>query len=139
MQMDQRTLRHAGDLYESLRSVRTDQRIAFGIWRDGNFKTLEVRALELPTDHAIPLAESVLGMLLRPNDGAGFVVESVRRNAAVARIGFQQGDIVIGVGGRPLTSLESLRNAVAPLRWLGSTQVVVVRGQNRYRVVVPLR
>ena len=139
MQMDQRTLRHAGDLYESLRSVRTDQLVAFGIWRDGNFETLEVRALELPTDRAIALAESVLGMRLRPNNGAGFVVESVRRNAAVARIGFQQGDIVIGVGGRPLTSLESLRNAVAPLRWLGSTQVVVVRGQNRYRVVVPLR
>ena len=139
MQMDQRTLRHAGDFYDSLRSVRTDQRVELSVWRDGKPSSVDVIARELPAAQALLLAEAVLGMKLSELDGNGFAVEAVKRNGSAARIGFQRGDVLLAIGGRLLEDRESLRNAVAPLRWLSRAQVVVARGPNQYRVVLPLR
>lgn len=139
MQMDQRTLRHATDFYDSLRSVRTDQTVVLGVWRDSKLQSIDVIARELPLEQALGLTEAVLAMRLDATDGAGFTINTVKRGSAAAKIGFHRGDILLGIGGRPLKDMEALRNAVAPLRWLSRAQIVVMRGQNQYQVVLPLR
>jgi serine protease Do len=137
--MDSRTLRGAQDLYESLRSVRTGQRVELGIWRDGRLIELAVRAEELPDTQVPAMTAALLGMELDAEAQAGFRVRSVRRGSAAHRIGFQPGDVLLSLGGRPLEGEAALKYAVADLRWRSRVQIVVLRGAGRYHVTLPLR
>jgi len=138
--MDNRTLRGAQDLYESLRSVRTDQEVRLGIWRDGRLLDVAVQAAELPDERLQPMVETLLGMRLAPaGDGAGYDVTSVRRSSAALQIGFQSGDRLLSLGGRPLKDADALKYAVADLRWRSRVAIVVARGPGRYHVTLPLR
>ncbi len=137
--MDKRTLRGAQDLYESLRSIRTDQVVALGVWRDGGSIELSVRAEELPDSRVAAMAASLLGMQLELDADAGFRVASVRRGSPAQRIGFQRGDQLLSLGGRPLADGVALKYAVADLRWRSRVQIVVQRGAGRYHVTLPLQ
>lgn len=137
--MDKRTLRGAQDLYESLRSIRTDQRVTLAIWRDGQSIELDVRAAELPDSRVLGMGAALLGMELETASDGGFRVASVRRGSPAQRIGFQSGDLLLSLGGRPLADRDALKYAIADLRWRARVQIVVQRGAGRYHVTLPLK
>ena len=137
--MDSRVLRSARDMWESLRSVRTDQQIELDVWRDGQLRTLEVRARELPDDRVAAMTAAMLGMELEPDPGGGFRVAAVRRGSVAQLTGFQAGDRLLSLGGRPLDGATALKYAVADLRWRRRVQIVVERGADRYHVTLPLQ
>jgi S1-C subfamily serine protease len=84
------------------------------------------------------LAERLLGLRLRPREGGGFTVASVRPGTGAAEIGFQPGDLVLGINGRELGDASAFRRAVLDLRGRDVALVVVQRGAGRYHVSVPL-
>jgi serine protease Do len=137
--MDSRVLRSARDMWESLRSVRTDQQIELDVWRDGQLRTVGVRARELPDDRVAAMTAAMLGMELEPDPGGGFRVAAVRRGSVAQLTGFQAGDRLLSLGGRPLDGATALKYAVADLRWRRRVQIVVERGAGRYHVTLPLQ
>jgi|SRR5688572_23962298 len=69
----------------------------------------------------------------------GLVIEGVRRDSPAARIGIKEGDRLLAVAGRPVSSLQELRQALYPVRHAGSVLVTIGRGPYAYAVTVPLR
>jgi S1-C subfamily serine protease len=138
MQMDQRTLEGADDFYLSLRSIRTDQPVALALWRDGALQERTVQAQELPQARIEAIASARLGMRLEPDPNGGFLVTHVRPGSAAQRIGFQRGDRLLAIGGRPLDGEGAFRHAIGELRWRAQVRVIVERGAGRYNVVLPL-
>jgi len=136
--MDQRTLAGARDFYDSMRSLRTGQRVELGVWRDDAHGSLTLEAAELPEERIAPMAAALLGMQLAADPGGGFRVEGVRQGSPAQQIGFQRGDVLLALGGRGLDDSDALRRAVAELRWRSRVQVVVQRGVGRYNVMLPL-
>jgi Do/DeqQ family serine protease len=65
----------------------------------------------------------------------GVVVLSVRRSSAAARLGFQPGDIITGVGNDKITSVADLEKALAERQrvWL----IAVRRGDKVFNLQVP--
>ena len=68
----------------------------------------------------------------------GFQVRSVRPASGAAKIGFQTGDLVLAINGRPLADGEAFRRTVLGLQGRNRALVVVQRGNGRYHVTVPL-
>ena len=66
------------------------------------------------------------------------MVRSVREGSGADRIGFQNGDLVLGINGRTLTDNDALRASILDLRGLTHALVVVQRGSGRYHVTIPL-
>ncbi|MFJ4875719.1 S1C family serine protease [Streptomyces sp. NPDC088745] len=58
-------------------------------------------------------ARTVLGGDLRP---AGVAVVAVQRDGAAAKAGIEAGDVLVGVAGKPVTTMTSLSEALASLR-----------------------
>ena len=136
--MDQRKLAGARDFYDSMRSLRTGQRVELGVWRDDALGSLTLEAAELPEERIAPMAAALLGMQLAADPGGGYRVEGVRRGSPAQQIGFQRGDVLLALGGRSLDDADALRRAVAELRWRSRVQIVVQRGAGRYNVTLPL-
>ncbi|GAA3489868.1 S1C family serine protease [Streptomyces cremeus] len=58
-------------------------------------------------------ARTVLGGDLRP---AGVAVVAVQRDGAAAKAGIEAGDVLVGVAGKPVTTITSLSETLASLR-----------------------
>jgi regulator of sigma E protease len=80
----------------------------------------------------------MLGLALAPASNGGFQVKSVRPQSGAARIGFQPGDLLVAINGRPLADGEAFRRTVLALQGRSRALVVVQRGAGRYHVTVPL-
>jgi len=139
MQIDARTLRNADDLYESLRSVRTNQQVELTLWREGATSTRSVVATELPVERALSICRELLGLEVGETGSAGFVVRAVAPNSNADLVGFEPGDVLLAVNGRELTDARALRDAMADLRFRDRALLVVARAANRYHVPLPIR
>jgi S1-C subfamily serine protease len=132
------SVKTARDFYEMLGSLTEGQPVAMHLWRERSSRTLDVTAVALPPGEVDALAERLLGLRLRPRAGGGFTVASVRPGTGAAQIGFQPGDLVLGINGLELGDASAFRRAVLDLRGRDVALVVVQRGAGRYHVSVPL-
>ena len=128
----------ARDVYAIVESAAPDQDLDIEVWRAGATQHLQAKAERISDEHVVELAERMLGMSLTRVDGGGFRVKSVQGKSAAAQIGFQPGDLLLGINGRPLEDTDALRRAVLDLQGRARAQVVVQRGGGRYHVTVPL-
>jgi Do/DeqQ family serine protease len=132
------SVKTARDFYEVLGSLTEGEPVQIRLWRDRSERTVQVTAEALAAGEVDALAERLLGLRLRPRAGGGFTVASVRPGTGAAQIGFQPGDLVLGINGLELGDASSFRRAVLDLRGRGVALVVVQRGADRYHVSVPL-
>jgi serine protease Do len=120
------------------------------VWRDGKERTVTVRVDELhekeparaAARQGAPDETQRLGIAVRPltpdekkqveTDG-NLVVEEVSGAAAAA--GVQPGDIILGVNGKPVASVEQLRGAVKEKQ---STVALLIERGNA-QIFIPLR
>jgi serine protease Do len=103
-------------------------RVTLKVWRDGAPRDLRVsladagdRVAAAPgDDDAAALPTGPLGLALRPlrpeeqrqaDRRAALVIESVSGRAAMA--GLQRGDLLLGVNGKPVNSMDAARAALA--------------------------
>jgi serine protease Do len=142
------TVASANGLPYLVASTKPGDTANMAIWRDGQRRTLEVVVGELPGEGA-PVADGPaapqgkLGVAVRtltPEEArridasGGLVVE--RASGAAARAGIRPGDVILGVNGRPVGSLEELRSAIEAAG--SSAAVLLQRGDSRIFVPVQI-
>ena len=135
---DGHKINSARDVYAIVEAASPTQDLDIEIWRAGTAAHLAARAERITGDGVLALAERLLGLSLTRIDGGGFRVKAVQATSSAAKIGFQSGDVLLGINGRPLEDADALRRAVLDLQGRAYAQVVVQRGGGRYHVTVPL-
>jgi serine protease Do len=131
-------LKSARELYEVLESLTVGEDVPLKLWREGAVRNVQVSAEPVPEGAIDDIADRLLGLRLSARKAGGFTVASVRPGTGAARIGFQPGDLVLGINGRELADKTALRRAVLDLRGRQVALLVVQRGPGRYHVNVPL-
>ncbi|MEE2672782.1 MAG: trypsin-like peptidase domain-containing protein [Myxococcota bacterium] len=139
LSLDGRLAGGAKEVLRYLEKVLVGQDLAIDIWRDGEQKTITMRAEEIPSQQVRLLAHNMLGLALaeRAQD-EGFRIAGVRRGSHAAKIGIGPGDRLMAVNGRWLAEDDDLRRAIVELRGRARAVLVVQRGNDRYHVTILL-
>jgi serine protease Do len=137
-QLERRPIRSGRDFFEMLQSMTPGQQLQVDVLRQGQPRSLAIRAEVVPDAVVSQILRERLGVELAPAERGGYAVRSVRRDGGAARIGIQPGDLILGINGRPLQGAEDLRRSALDLSGRSRAQVVVQRGSGRYHVTIPL-
>ncbi|HKS57876.1 MAG TPA: DegQ family serine endoprotease [Steroidobacteraceae bacterium] len=139
-----------GGLPNEIAKMKPGSKAELLLWRDGKERTLDVRVDEMQEKEQTRTADrrekadetERLGIAVRPltpdekkqveTDG-NLVVEEVSGAAALA--GVQPGDIILGVNGKPIESVQQLRGAVKEKQ---STVALLIERGNA-QVFIPIR
>jgi serine protease Do len=139
-----------GGLPTEIAKMKPGSKAELLVWRDRKERTIDVRVAEMPqkeetrtADHREQADETErLGIAVRPltpeekrqveTDGS-LVVEEVSGAAALA--GVQPGDIILGVNGKPIQSVQQLRGAVKERQ---STVALLIERGNA-QIFIPIR
>ena len=150
LQVDGTMINSAGDLPAVVTMAAPGQRMSLDVWRDGQSHQATVtlgdagKPVHDPASstHAAPVAGQ-LGLALRPLQPgerraigavAGLMVDSVSGQSQVA--GVQAGDVLLSINGRPISSVEQARAAVAGAS--RSVALLVQRGNEKIFVAIRL-
>ena len=83
------------------------------------------------------LAWELLGLQIRAADDV-LVVSRVRSGSAAERIGIERGDVLLGLDGEALDSLDTLGRRLEDVRGNEGVVLSVGRGRRRYDIQLPL-
>jgi serine protease Do len=139
-----------GDLRNQVSRTQPGSTAELRVWREGKASTLKAQVERLEEKEPVRTAArqgagdetARLGIAVRPltpdekeqveTDGY-LVVEEVSGPAAVA--GLQPGDIILGVNGKPVTSVQQLRGAVKSQQ----TTVALLVERGNAQIFIPIR
>jgi serine protease Do len=145
-----RDIDRVGALPTEIAKMKPGSKADLVVWRDGKERTIGVRVDEMPQKEQTRIADRKdkadeterLGIAVRPltpeekkqveTDGS-LVVEEVSGAAALA--GVQPGDIILGVNGKPIQSVQQLRGAVKEKQ---STIALLIERGNA-QLFIPIR
>lgn len=137
VRVDGREVRSQEEFDQRVAAHAEGDRILLTRLRDGREEEVELRAAAFPAARADELAWQRLGVE-SAEDEDGLVVKRVRPGSPAARIGVEQGDRLLGLGGAPLRSLAEFRRKMIEVRGARSVLLSVGRGPYQYNVTVPL-
>jgi serine protease Do len=142
----------SGDLPSVIFLAKPGERVSLDVWRDGKLVRLEAtlgdaaKGARRDADEelaAAPLdAGGKLGLVLRPLEpverrqvgiAAGLVIEDA--SGAAENAGIQPGDVLIAINGRPVNSVDQVRDMVG--KSTKSVALLVQRGSDR--IFIPVR
>jgi serine protease Do len=146
-------IEHMGDLSGMIAAMKPGSAASLDVWRNGKAQAVEVKVAELKEQSQVtasrgrPAASSssqasALGLTVRPlspqeKDQAGttgsLVVEDVTGPAAAAEM--QAGDIIIGVNGKRVHTVEELQDAA---KNAGKNVALLIQREDA-QIFVPLR
>lgn len=130
-------VRSAEEYEQRLRNQPEASRFSVELVRRGKTLHKEVRARPFPAERADALAWQVIGIRVASQRRAMRIV-AVRPASPASRTGFQPGDLVLAIGGRPVESLDRFRRQIAHIRSARSVLLTVQRGPYVYHVNLPL-
>jgi len=133
-----RPIRSARSFFEMLDAMIDGQKLELRLLRAGDEKRVSLVAEEVPRAVIDALVRERIGLELEPADGGGYAVVKVRAGSGAERIGFEPGDLILGINGRALADDSALHRAALDLRGRSRALVVVARRGGRYHVAVPL-
>ena len=148
-------VKDARDLARMIGTMAPDSTVKLDIVRQGEAKTVSVTLAKMPNDqqeaNAAPAEHSShgvphLGLTVAPASDvagagqAGVVVTAVDPNGPAAEVGFQTGNVILDVGGKPVTSGRDVVNALKEAQAQGKHDVLmrVKTGNATQFVAVPL-
>jgi serine protease Do len=128
----------SGELPSIVAQTRPGEKVDVRVLRDGAERDLQLSVGELPAERADLAAgpamqQGKLGVSVRPG-GQG--LEIAQAEGPAARAGLRAGDIIVGVNGTPVRSVDELKSAVDAAG--DSVAILVQRGEARLYVPVPL-
>ena len=144
------------DLAKKIGALPPGSAVKLAVQRKGEEKTLTVTLSKMPQDRQASAAPASrddsgsevgrLGLTVAPAkevSGAGaqgVVVTAVDPDSAAAEHGMQSGDVILEIGGKPVTSVSEVRKAVADARDQGKHSILmrVKTGQAMRFVAVPV-
>ena len=138
----------SGDLPAMVGLAAPGDKVAMEVWRQG--KTVELNATlgnasdkVAEADHTEQVSAKLkLGLALRPLDALekrqsgianGLLIEDAR--GAAANAGVQPGDVLLSVNGRPVNSIEQVREVVGKSD--KSVALLIQRGEDK--IFIPVR
>jgi serine protease Do len=147
-------VKDARELARTIGMTAPDSSIKLDIVRNGEPKSITVTLAQVPNelqasarrDSAKPSGVPHLGLQLAPAgevSGAGekgVVVTAVEPDGPAAEQGFQAGNVILEVGGKPVASVGDVRNALSEAKSQGKRQVLmrVKMGDATRFVALPL-
>ena len=139
----------SGDLPAMLSLAKPGDKVALDVWRDGKIVQIEARLANASEKVAaaddeddVAASGSKLGLALRPLEqsekrrsgiASGLLVEDAGGAAATA--GVQPGDVLLSVNGRPVTSVDQVRDVVG--KSSKSVALLIQRGNDK--IFIPVR
>ena len=145
LKADGRAIDRSTDLPVLVADMKPGSRMRLEVLRGGTNKTLEVVVGELAEPRLAAATgdatQGRLGLAVRPLEPAegravgvkgGLVVDSV--NGAAARAGIQPGDVILALNGKPVTSVDELREASAK----AGRRVALLIQRDNAKLFVPL-
>jgi serine protease Do len=96
-----------------------------------------VRAGDVPTNLGLRVLSDVAGLHVQAN-GSHLVVSDVTRGSRADRIGITPGDVIVGVGGVEVTSVQQLNDEVAKTVEHSAFILDVAHGGTIYELTFPM-
>ena len=147
--VNEHPIERVGDLSSTVAALKPGSNVPLHIWRDGKDQTLNVRIAEAKDEQPTTTAaaheseeSAALGLAVRPlsdeekrrvQTEGNLVVAQVGGPAAIA--GVQPGDVILGVNGKKVASVDDLRTTVKQTK--GSVALLLQRGDAQ--VFIPVR
>jgi serine protease Do len=138
----------SGELPTLVADVKPGETATARVWRNGAERDVKITVAEMPTERAAlagaPAApQGKLGVAVRPlsadeakriQSEGGLVIEQV--GGAAAKAGMRAGDVILGVNGKAVKSVDELKSAIDAAG--KNAAVLVQRGENRLFVPVQI-
>jgi Do/DeqQ family serine protease len=137
LSLDGRPVASSEEYLQRERTYNSGDKLRFRIVRDREESEVIVTAARFPHEKAEELAWQLLGLAIAER-GDELTVTKIRPNSPAARIGFRQGDAILGVAGIQVKKLTEFRRKVIDARLGQSLLLSVGRGRQLYHVTVPL-
>ena len=135
--LDGRPVTSSEEYLQRERTYTNSDKLRFRVARDREETDVVVTAARFPQEKADEIAWQMLGLALAEKNGE-LTVTKIRLDSPAARIGFRQGDAVLGVAGTQVKNLAEFRRKVIEARLGQSLLLSVGRGRQLYHVTVPL-
>jgi len=123
--------------------------IQTGLWRNGKRETVAVATRVFPLEMAEALAFKLLGIQVeditrevrqkyRIATREGVVIAKIKKNAYLARIGAEPGDVIRQIDDYAIQNTEDFKKAIAKFRQKNSLVLLLQRGDQGYYITVNL-
>jgi serine protease Do len=132
---------HAVDSREAFSTLTATmapgQSIPLTVMRGSATRTVSVRAAEPPRDLGLRILWDIAG--LRVGEGnRGVVIDEVGRGSRSERIGVQGGDMIVGVNGEPVQTVDDVSKAMANTAERSSVVLNILHGGAIYGLTYPM-
>ncbi len=128
--------------FEVLRAVTEGRAASLRIEREGEERTLRIRAETFPATRANEMARILTGLSVREPErggpGGGMLVAEVAAKSPAARVGIRPGDLILKLGQERVSNRETFWRAVTRLRGRRQVLLIVQRGRRGYHVTLRL-
>jgi serine protease Do len=129
---------HSGEEYlQREREFSSGDTLRLRVLRDKGEEEIAVIASRFPQEKADELAWQMLGVAIIA-DGDGLAVKKVRPGSPAARVGVEQGDMLLGLSGAQTKTLAEFRRKMIDARLNQSILLSIGRGRQLYHVTIPL-
>ena len=132
---------HAVDSRESFSTLTATanpgQSIALTVVHDGGTRNVSVRAAEPPRDLGLRILWDIAGLRIGENN-RGVIIDEVLRNSRSERIGVQMGDMIFGVNGEQVRTVDDVSKALANSAERSSVVLNILHGGVIYGLTYPM-
>lgn len=120
-----------------LASVRAGQMLPLQIQRGSRSLTIEVKASETPSDLGLTVLREISGIEVE-DSRRGIAVKRVTRGSRAESIGLVAGDLIVGINGQRIDTIEQLNQQVRHSLDRSSIVLSVARGRFIYTLTFPM-
>jgi serine protease Do len=153
-------VRDSRDLARKIGAIAPGTKVTLGILRKGERQNMTLTLQDMPNDRQAKAGTGAkenaqeneggapsLGLTLAPadrvgsGDGKGLVITGVQQDSAAAESGLKEGDVILDVAGKSVSSVGDMRKAMTYARSQGRGNVLmrVKSGESTRFVALPLR
>lgn len=155
--VDGKPISNSRDVQRQVLTHRVGDAVALEVWRDGKMLTLSVKAGELPSDDAGPVAsngapdeasaaKAKLGLSMQSltpqlaerlgvKNAQGVVISGVKPGSPASEAGLQRGDLILEVDRHPVKTIEEATKHLAAQR-PGGHVLLVQRGDSSVYILI---
>ena len=117
-------------------TVPSGQPVQLTVIREGSPRPVTVRPSDPPRDLGLRILWEIAG--LRVGNSRGVTIEEVAGGSRSANIGLQPGDVIVGVNGNEVRSVEQLNSALTNSAERSSIVLDIARGRFIYSLTFPM-
>jgi serine protease Do len=127
----------ADDFQSRQRGFTAKSPVRLQVFRGGSALEVALTPVEFPAELVDATVWDRLGVRLKPMQGIGMVIGTVRPGSVAAQVGLRAGDVIRKLNNRPVLNVNDYREAVIQARASRSVLLLVVRGQRGYYLTLP--